>query len=90
MAYVIYNTKSKKYRIMSGDDNWGKLDDAAIFRTEKNAASKIKGQLKTWIYYSEKWTPGVDQWGRDAQKDALAMVEVWKHAVPKQVKFVEV
>jgi hypothetical protein len=80
MLYVIYNTKTKKYRSNANGDTWTRdLDEAAIFRTEKNANSKINNEQKTWQYYK-------DTWGKEHEKSADANLQVWKNAITRGVK----
>jgi hypothetical protein len=81
MLYVIYNKKNKKYRSNAGYDNWTReLDEAAIYRTEKSAVSKLNGELKSAQYHEQTWT------GADALKRAHEDVVTWQNCEVRAAK----
>jgi hypothetical protein len=54
MTCVIGNLDQWLFRDMKG--GWGKnLDDAAVFRSEKNATKRITAERNIWKTHVEKW-----------------------------------
>jgi hypothetical protein len=83
MFYVIYNTKTKKFRSIEFAESWdADINNAAIFRTEKAAVAKIKASQRKWADYKERWI------GHEYHSDAVKTYDLWQMAEVRKAELV--